>query len=65
MRQTTHYSQIKRIEWEFDSSEVQKALMKANKIPDFDPKRKRIEFECSSNGALLIEVFVDDKKDEG
>ena len=64
MKQTTHYSKITRVEYEFEESEIIKALMKDNNIPAYDPKRKRVELELygQNNTVLLTLVFAEEEK---
>jgi hypothetical protein len=65
MRQTTHYDKITRVEYEFDESEIIKALMKDQDIPTYDSKRKRVEFEIDEeNHAFLTLVFAESLPDK-
>ena len=64
MRQTTHYSKITRIEYEFEEAEIIRALMKDQDIPPYDKDRKRVEFEMSGNSATMTLVFAENLAEE-
>ena len=64
MKKTTTYSKVLRIDYNFTGTEIRDALMKAHGIPQYDPKRKRIEFEMDSDGADLILVFVEEEAEK-
>jgi hypothetical protein len=64
MKHTIHLSRVTREEYEFNESEISKALMRYVEIPEFDSRRKRVELELNDedNTATITLVFAEDEK---
>ena len=64
MKHTTHFSKITREEYVFTSSEIIRALMRDNNIPQSDSKRKRVELELCEDEAYLTLVYSEDEPEK-